>query len=128
MRVLFVCTGNTCRSPFAAAVARREGLDASSAGLEVLQLRASDDAVAVAREFGIDLGAHTTRRLTDDVLAGADVVVAMSERHATAIGPGARVLGGGVEDPFGRGLDAYRHTYEQIERAVRSLADELHEP
>ena len=126
MKVLFVCTGNTCRSPFAAAVARREGLDASSAGLDVLQLRATDDAVAVAREFGIDLGLHTTRRLTDDVVAEADVVVGMSERHAAALGTGARVLGGtGVDDPYGRGPDAYRSAYAQIEGAVLSLAEEL---
>jgi protein-tyrosine-phosphatase len=128
MRVLFVCTGNTCRSPFAAAVARREGLDASSAGLDVRQLRASDDAVAAARAFGIDLGSHATRRVTDDVLAGADIVVGMTDRHASALGPGARVLGGGVEDPFGRGPEAYRRSYAQIEAAVRSLAEELHEP
>jgi protein-tyrosine phosphatase len=125
MKVLFVCTGNTCRSPFAAAVARREGLDASSAGLDVLALRATDDAVIVAREFGIDLGAHTTRRVTDEVVAEADVVVGMSDRHAAALGAGARVLGGGVEDPYGCGLDAYRSAYAQIERAVQSLAEEL---
>ena len=125
MKVLFVCTGNTCRSPFAAAVARREGLDASSAGLDVLALRATGEAVLVAREFGIDLGDHTTRRLTDDVVAEADVVVGMSERHAAALGAGARVLGGGVDDPYGRGPDAYRSAYAQIEGAVLSLAEEL---
>jgi protein-tyrosine phosphatase len=125
MKVLFVCTGNTCRSPFAAAVARREGLDASSAGLDVLALRATDEAVLVAREFGLDLGSHTTRRLTDDVVAEADVVVGMTERHAAALGAGARVLGGGVDDPYGRGLDAYRSAYAQIEQAVCSLAEEL---
>jgi protein-tyrosine-phosphatase len=125
MKVLFVCTGNTCRSPFAAAVARREGLDASSAGLDVLALRATGEAVLVAREFGIDLGTHTTRRLTDDVVAEADVVVGMSDRHVAALGAGARVLGGGVDDPYGRGLDAYRSAYAQIEGAVLSLAEEL---
>ena len=125
MRVLFVCTGNICRSPFAAAVARREGLDASSAGLDVFEERATADAAAVAGEFGIDLSSHTTRRVTDDLLAGADLVVGMSDRHASLLGGGARVLDGGVEDPYGGGPDAYRRAYAQIERAVRSLAEEL---
>ena len=119
VKVLFVCSGNTCRSPFAAAVARREGLEGSSAGLDVIDERAADDAVAVASEFGIDLRPHRTRRLTDELRDGADLVIGMSARHAT------RVLGGGVEDPYGGGREAYRRAYAQIERAVVELAEEM---
>ena len=113
VRLLFVCTGNICRSPFAAAVARREGLDASSAGTDVVLGHATDDAIAVADEFGIDLRSHRSRQLTDELCDGADLVVRMSE------------LGGGIDDPYGGGPDAYRRAYTQIERAVAELAEDL---
>jgi protein-tyrosine phosphatase len=112
-KVLFVCTGNICRSPFAAAVGRREGLDASSAGTDVVLDCATEDGIAVAGEFGIDLRSHRSRQLTDELRGEADLVVTMRE------------LGGGVDDPYGRGRDAYRAAYAQIERAVVELAEEL---
>ena len=123
-RVLFVCTGNTCRSPFAAAVARRHGLDASSAGLDVHEPRAGGDAIAAARARGVDLSRHTARPLTDEALAAADVVVAMTDAQVRLL-PRARVLGDGIPDPYGRGPEAYSGTYDRIERAVDALAAEL---
>jgi protein-tyrosine-phosphatase len=128
MRVLFVCTGNTCRSPFAAAVARREGLDAESAGLSAFEdSQAPSDAVAVAAEYGIDLAPHRARQVTPALLDEADLVVAMTGDHLSAIESGkARLLvEGDVDDPIGRGVDAYRGAYGEIESGVRALAGEL---
>jgi protein-tyrosine-phosphatase len=125
MRVLFVCTGNTCRSPFAAAVARREGLEAESAGLSAFEgSTPPEDAVAVAAEYGVDLGAHRAQRLTPALLDEADVVVAMTGDHLRAIASDkARLLvDADVDDPIGGGIDAYRRAYGQIESGVRALA------
>jgi protein-tyrosine-phosphatase len=124
VRVLFVCTGNTCRSPFAEAVARREGhVDAESAGLDAYAGdRPPEDAVAVARELGYDLSSHRARPLTEDMLERSDVVVGMTAAHVAAIGGGALLLGAGdLDDPIGRGRDAYRRVYGQIETDVRRL-------
>jgi protein-tyrosine phosphatase len=124
-KVLFVCSGNTCRSPYAAAVARRHGLDASSAGLDVREPGATADALAAAQGRGIDLSSHVPSQLTAEALAAADVVVALANSHARALGPHARVLGGGIDDPYGLGPDAYARAYEQIDRAVADLAKEV---
>jgi protein-tyrosine-phosphatase len=132
MRVLFVCTGNTCRSPFAEAVARREGhVDVESAGLRAYGGdEPPDDAIAVARELGFDLSSHRARPLAENMLERADVIVGMTAAHVNALdglGAGAktRLLGGAdLDDPIGRGRDAYRRTYAQIESGVRTLFEE----
>ena len=124
MSVLFVCTGDTCRSPFAEAVARREGhVDVESAGLSAYAGdRPPEDAIVVARELGYDLSSHRARPLTEEMLKRSDVVVGMTAAHVAAVGGGARLLGeADLDDPIGRGRDAYRRVYAQIETDVRRL-------
>ena len=132
MRVLFVCAGNTCRSPFAEAVARREGhVDVESAGLTASAGDASpEDAIAAARELGVDLASHRARRLTRDMVERADVIVGMTTAHVSALDAwGARgktrLLGGAdIGDPIEHGRDAYRRTYARMESDVRTLFEE----
>jgi protein arginine phosphatase len=121
--VLFVCTGNTCRSPFAEAVARLEGHDAESAGLGAHPGdQPPEDAIVVAHELGYDLSSHRARCLTEEMLERADIVVGMTAAHVAAVGGGARLLGqADLDDPIGRGRDAYRRVYAQIETDVRKL-------
>ena len=131
MKFLFVCTGNTCRSPFAAAVARHVGHDAESAGLAAYPGDAPPpDAVAVAREFGLDVSSHRARPLTTQLLDRAEVVVGMTAAHvgeleARGAGAKARLLGAAdLDDPIDRGREIYRRTYGQIESDVRALLEE----
>jgi protein-tyrosine-phosphatase len=124
MRILFVCTGNTCRSPFAEAVARREAqVDVESAGLTAYAGdQAPEDAIVVARELGYDLSAHRARPLTEEMLERSDVVVGMTAAHVAAVGRAARLLGeADIDDPIGRGRDVYRQVYARIETDVRRL-------
>jgi protein-tyrosine-phosphatase len=131
MKILFVCTGNTCRSPFAEAVARREGVDGESAGLAAYPGdEPPPDALAVATELGLDLSSHRARPLTPELLDGAEIVVGMTAAHVGELEKRgahgkARMLGAAdVPDPIDRGREAYRRTYLQIETDVRALLEE----
>ena len=108
MNILFVCTGNTCRSPMAAALMKRrmerEGIPgkAESAGLAASCEPASQLAVTVMREWDIDLRGHHSRPVTAMLCEAADLVAVMSLRHRlalTAMGVDPQkivVLGGGI--------------------------------
>jgi protein-tyrosine phosphatase len=93
-----LCTGNTCRSPMAAALLGRQ-LDAagvkagvSSAGLLFDGKPVTDHGLAVMADRGLDTSAHRSRRLRPDLVAGADIVIGMARRHvreAVALTPDA---------------------------------------
>jgi protein-tyrosine phosphatase len=146
-RVLFVCTGNICRSPLAEALLRRElvergvdGFDVVSAGTGAWEgTPASEGAYLVGLEHDLDLSGHRATLLTRELTKSADVIFTMARHHRTRAqelgGEGrSHVLGeyvgiagpeAEVSDPFGSDLDIYRETYAQLEELIRSAADRL---
>ena len=142
--VLFICSGNTCRSPLAAAFFRkalqgRAGLGSvqvGSAGLCAVDGEpASRQARDVAREWGLDLEAHRSRRASRELLAGARLILTMTADHKrrvleTAPETAGRVftlgeyagMPGDVEDPFGLDLERYRSTARQLETLTQQAA------
>lgn len=141
--VLFVCTGNTCRSPLAegitkALLAERFGCPADALpakGFWVLSAGvaaygggpATDLSVAAAAEFGADLIDHRSRPVNPQLLAAADDVIAMTRAHAhvlathyPGVGPAARLLCGetDLDDPIGAGPEVYRECARTIREHV----------
>lgn len=131
MRVLFVCSGNICRSPFAEALARdlsdRADVEFASAGTIAMNgNRASATGITVAAELGVDLTAHRATHLTPQILADSDLVYAMEEEHIAsvlAVDPGANVEllsphGEPIPDPYGGDRGEYRGSYSLIRDAL----------
>jgi low molecular weight protein-tyrosine phosphatase len=87
-RVVFVCQGNICRSPFAEVTARQLGMRATSCGLATGgNVPAFPLAVEAARGFGVDLRAHRTRDIEDFRFEPGDLVLAMELRHLRRLRP-----------------------------------------
>jgi protein-tyrosine-phosphatase len=142
MNLLFVCSGNTCRSPMAEALARKiarrrgiENLNISSAGTNAWDnVPATDEALLVGMEREIDLTGHRARKLTPTIVSEADLIFVMTPGHLEQV----KQLGGrgkvhvideyasgttnqGVADPYGGDLEAYRRTAVVLESELEKL-------
>lgn len=129
MNVIFICTGNTCRSPMAAGYLRSFGLldvTVHSRGLFAYGSPVSANSAAVMSEMGIDISEHISHSLTKDDLS-ADLFICMSSSHREALlslglpNEKVFVLGSGISDPYGGSLTVYRACRDEILRAVDEL-------
>lgn len=148
-RILFVCSGNTCRSPMASAIARkllaeRLGCDVeelAGQGQEVLSAGtfggssapATEEAAEAARRIGAEVGKHRSRSLTNELIRSADLVFCMTRRHVDEVvrrvpaAAGRTYLldaGGDIADPIGGGIDTYVGVAGRIQRSLRTRMKE----
>jgi protein-tyrosine phosphatase len=149
--IVFVCTGNTCRSPLAEALCKRllaerlgcpvedlsqHGFLVLSAGLAaMMEGAAAEEAVQVAQVYGADLSGHRTRPLSAELVAQADYLVGMTQGHVLAVagqyphlGPRPRLLSGDgddIADPVGCDRAVYQECAEQLWRHLQRFVAEL---
>ncbi len=147
MRILFVCTGNTCRSPLAEVIARKIAIERGLPEVEVASAGtsawegapASDGSLLVAMERHMDLGPHRATLLSRPLVDAADLVLVMGPHHLDRV----EALGGagksyllteyasngairrGITDPVGAELDVYRATADELEDEIRKVFDRL---
>ncbi|MHB8473305.1 MAG: arsenate reductase ArsC [Gammaproteobacteria bacterium] len=137
MRVLFLCTGNSCRSQMAEGWARSlgdDGLEFQSAGIEAHGKNRR--AVQVMQEAGIDIFGQESTRLTDDMLGWAERVVTVcghADEHCPALPPGTRKEHWPLNDPAkATGSDAeimavFRASRDDIRERVLNLIERLNQ-
>ena len=139
-KIIFICTGNTCRSPMAEGLFRahggedKTGLTAASAGLFTQDgMPASQNAVAAVAELGADITAHRSRMLTPDMAQDAHYLVCMTGAHydrLCELFPDCAdkvftLLPEDISDPFGGDLETYRRAAAEIDKGVRSIIERL---
>ena len=138
--IIFICTGNTCRSPMAEGLFRmhggedKTGLAAASAGLFTQDgLPASENAVTAAKELGADISAHRSRMLTHEEAQNARYLVCMTgslydrlcELYPDCADKVFTLTQRDVSDPFGGDLETYRRAAVEIDAGVRSIIERL---
>jgi len=147
--ILFVCTGNICRSPFAEGLLKKlvqknrlDDIVTDSAGLLALPGNsASGMAQKVAEEYDVDLSGHIAKSIKEDIVDRSDLILAMEYSHAKELldafpeaedkvflirrfsrfGSKDR----GIADPYGLNYDAYRFCFLDIQDGVSGLAEYL---
>lgn len=146
MNLLFVCSGNTCRSAMAEALAKKiasqrgiSNLTVSSAGTNAWDnATATDEALLVGMEREIDLAGHRARKLTSTIVSEADLILVMTPGHVEQVvqlgGRGkvhvideyaVGVPNRGITDPYGGDLDAYRQTADVLEKMLERVFDRI---
>lgn len=132
-KILFICTGNTCRSPMAAGLFNMmaqdrslQGFTAGSAGLAAMPGdEAAPNAITAAGELGADISGHRSRAYNPHMADEADLLVCMTPAHAELLKdvPDEKkiILAGGVPDPYGGSLEEYRLCAKKIIEGLEEL-------
>ncbi len=133
MKILFICTGNTCRSPMAEgifkSIVNNKDFTCQSAGLYCADgSPATPEAIEACKEIGIDISEHKSKNLSNiEDISSFDYFIVMTNQHANALKAFGieqdkiKVLGNGVPDPYCMGIETYRKTRDYIKSSLKEL-------
>jgi len=150
--ILFICTGNSCRSAMAEGLMRKrlyelgkDSIDVRSAGIRALNgLAPTDETIAVMREDGVDVSDHQTKNVTADMIKKAGLILTMEPIHKDEI---IRLVpeaasktyllkeyesqskinpkGFSIHDPIGKPVEEYRVTRDEIKSEIERFVEKL---
>lgn len=129
MNIIFVCTGNTCRSPMAEGYLKSKdlpNLNVTSRGFSGGDT-ANKKSIAVMNEIGIDISSHISKIVTADDIQATDKFICMTNGHkGLLLSMGVKendvfVLGDGIPDPYGFDIDVYRSCRDKIIDEIEKL-------
>lgn len=132
MNIVFVCTGNTCRSPMAEGLFRKKTkafadyCHISSCGLSAMPGdTASENAVLVLQKNGIDISSHRSRQINNYIIDEADRIICLAKSHYDALFPIAGkkliLMGNGIPDPYMGNEKVYTICADSIENEIDNL-------
>ena len=142
MNVLFICTGNTCRSPMAAAlfnkIATEQNLDVriESAGIFAEDgAPASTEAIIVMKEYDIDLLGHHAQPINTELLEKSDVILTMTAAHKMLLEQYAdgkvftlseyADLDDDIDDPYGGDVEEYKECADELYNTLLLVAEKM---
>lgn len=139
---MFVCTGNTCRSPMAEGLMKKylygnHKIEVVSRGLMVLVSEpANEMAVEIMKDMEIDISKHRSKPFDKDEIDDQTLILTMTERHKAVL-KGHNLKGqlysikefvgssGDVNDPYGGSLEIYKLCFDELEQLINKIGGKL---
>lgn len=141
-KIMFVCTGNTCRSPMAEGLMKKnlnedKRIEVVSRGLMVLASEpANEMAIEIMRDMDIDISKHRSKPFDEDEIDETTLILTMTERHKAVL-KGHNLKGrlysikefvgssGDVNDPYGGSLETYKLCFDELEQLINKIGGKL---